>query len=84
MIFQLILIALISSAFCQQQTSTIEDRNARAQELMEKHPPPEGYEDFWYPVDPQVFKNVRVDKLDKLHKLDSHEIGFLRVLRRRQ
>lgn len=45
---------------------------------MEKLPPPEGYEDFWYPIDPQVFENVGVDQLDP------HKRGFLRLLKRRQ
>ncbi|KAK0180342.1 hypothetical protein PV327_005994 [Microctonus hyperodae] len=73
MIFQLILIALISNAFCQEQAPTIGDRIARAQELMEKLPPPEGYEDIWYPVDPQVFEDIGTGPR-----------GFLRVLKRRQ
>ncbi|KAK0168283.1 hypothetical protein PV327_002107 [Microctonus hyperodae] len=68
MILQVILIALIGSAFCQQEAS---NEITRAQELMERLPAPPGYTDYWFSVNPQVFEG-----------LGTAPKGYLRVLKR--
>ncbi|KAK0081773.1 hypothetical protein PV325_011583 [Microctonus aethiopoides] len=75
MILQIILIALIGSAFCQQATS---DEIKKAQELMGKFPSPRGYIDYWFPVRSQAFAGLSNAPTESTNAL----IGYMRVLRR--